>query len=259
MSRAALLRSQVEASLAGRIPAALTPRPRSEQDSICCGMSEIDSLNAFPRGALVEICGLRSTGRTSLAHGLLAAVTQLGEAAVLLDARDTFDPVSAAQNGVVLSQLLWVRPGGVPNQTSTRRCFRALDQTLMAADLLLRSGGFGLVVLDLGSLDREETVKIPLTTWFRLRRAVDETRTLLLVMEQGAQAGSSASVVVDLTQSGIQFAETRPIPNSAQHVEGGCLIELVALHAELLRGQGRKPVTSVRPRASFSTHLQFYR
>jgi hypothetical protein len=152
---------------------------------------------------------LKNTGGTSLVHGLLATVTQLGEAAVLLDVRDTFDPVSASKNGVVLSQLLWVRPGSGVRPTSSRRRFAALDQILMAADLLLQSGGFGLVVLYLASLDPRDTVKIPLTTWFRLRRAVDETRTLLLVLEQEPCAGSSASVVLGLARVGVKFVETR--------------------------------------------------
>ncbi len=73
----------------------------------------------------------------------------------------------------------------------------------MAADLLLQSGGFGLVVLDLAGLDPRDAVKIPLTTWFRLRRAVDETRTLLLVLEKEPHAGSSAAVVLDLAQAGL--------------------------------------------------------
>src|SRR3984885_9047178 len=84
----------------------------------------------------------------------------LGEAAVLLDVRDAFDPVSASQNGVVLSQLLWVRPGGGASATSTRRRFATLDQVLMAADLLLQSGGFGLVVLDLASLSLRPTCPV---------------------------------------------------------------------------------------------------
>lgn len=180
-------------------------------------------------------------------------MTRLGEAAVLLDVRDSFDPVSASQNGVVLSQLLWIRPGGGASATSTRRRFAALDQVLMAADLLLRSGGFGLVVLDLASLDPRDTVKIPLTTWFRLRRAVDETRTLLLVLSR-----SRMPAVVPLWSS----ISLRPGLNSlgtAQHVDGDCLIDSIALDAEVVRGQARKPVASVRSRARFSASLQFYR
>lgn len=259
MSNVALLRSQIEASLAGRIPSALTPRHRREQESISCGIPEIDCLNAFPRGTLVEVCGLKSSGGTSLVHGLLGTVTQRGEAAVLLDVRGAFDPVSASQNGVILSQLLWVRPDGGASPASTRRRFAALDQILMAADLLLQSGGFGLVVLDLASLDPRETIKIPLTTWFRLRRAVDETRTLLLVLEQESHAGSSAAVVLDLAQAGVKFLETRTTTGATQHVDGDCLIESIAFDAEVVRGQARKPVASVISRGNFSTSLQFYR
>jgi RecA/RadA recombinase len=68
-------------------------------------------LQAFPRGSLVELCGSPSSGRASLLEGLLANATAPGEAAVLLDPMDSFDPVSAMQNGVYLKNLLWVRPG----------------------------------------------------------------------------------------------------------------------------------------------------
>jgi hypothetical protein len=166
----------------------------------------------------------------------LVPVTQLGEAAALLDVRDTFDPVSASQNGVVLSQLLWVRPGSGASPASPRRRFSALDQILMAADLLLQSGGFGLVVLDLTSLNPRDTIKIPLATWFRLRRAVDETRTLLLVLEQEPHAGSSAAVILDLAQAGVKFLETRTSKATAQHVDGDRLIDSIALDAEVVRG-----------------------
>ena len=47
MGNVALLRSQIEASLAGRIPSALTPCPKREQESVSCGIPEIDNLNAF--------------------------------------------------------------------------------------------------------------------------------------------------------------------------------------------------------------------
>lgn len=206
----------------------------------------------------MEICGPVSAGRTSLMHKLLARITSSGEAAVLLDVRDSFDPVSASQNGVVLSQLLWIRPGVVSSPTAARRRFAALDQTLMAADLLLQSGGFGLVVLDLASLDPADTGKIPLTTWFRLRRAVDETRTLLLVLEQQSSASSSASVVLTLVQTGVEFAETDVAEGASQHIEGGRLVDSMSMNVRVARGQGRKPVASSRSQASFSARLHSF-
>jgi hypothetical protein len=66
-------------------------------------------------------------------------------------------------------------------------------------------------------------------------------------------------VVLDLAQAGVKFLETRTTTGRAQHVDGDCLIESIAFDAEVVRGQARKPVASVRSRASFSTSLQFYR
>ncbi|WP_130418787.1 hypothetical protein [Edaphobacter modestus] len=104
--------------------------------------------------------------------------------------------------------------------------------------------GLWFVVLDLASLDSRDTVKYPLATWFRLCRAVDETRTLLLVLNQAARS-SSAAVVLDLAQAGVKIVETRANTGTAHHMGGACLIESIALDAEVVRGQPRKPVASV--------------
>jgi len=255
MRTAAALRSEIEAKLQNRIPAALTPKHRELQQSIPCGISNIDLLQAFPRGTLVEICGLPSTGRTGLLHALLAQTTSGGEAAAVIDVSDSFDPVSATQSGVVLSELLWVRCGLLSNQ---RRSLSAFDQALRAADLLLQSGGFGILTLDMGNVLTRDARKIPLATWFRFRRAVEETQTLFLVLEQEPHASSSAAVVLDLSQSGIGVQETQDT-EKPQHIDGDRLIETLHTRAEVVRGQARKPVRSDRTNTMFSTRLQAYR
>jgi hypothetical protein len=73
-----------------------------------------------------------------------------------------------------------------------------------------------LIVLDFASMDPRDTIEIPLTTWFRLRRAVDEMRTLLLVLEQEPHAASSAGAVLDLAQAGVKFLETPTTTGEAQ-------------------------------------------
>jgi hypothetical protein len=73
-----------------------------------------------------------------------------------------------------------------------------LEQVLRATDLLLESGGFGLIVLDLGDLPPQSARRIPLTTWFRFRRAIEHTPTILLVIEQQAIAGSCSSLLLQL-------------------------------------------------------------
>jgi hypothetical protein len=76
-----------------------------------------------------------------------------------------------------------------------------LEQVLRATDLLLESGGFGLIVLDLGDLPPQAARHIPLTTWFRFRRAVEYTPTILLAIEQHPIAGSCSSLLLQLGSS----------------------------------------------------------
>jgi len=74
----------------------------------------------------------------------------------------------------------------------------SLEKVLRATDLLLESGGFGLIALDLGDLPSQAARRIPLTTWFRFRRAVEHTPTILLVIEPQAIAGSCFSLLLQL-------------------------------------------------------------
>ena len=105
----------------------------------------------------------------------LASRTAEAEVCALIDARDSFDPRSAEAAGVELEQLLWVR------------C-RGLDQSLRAADLLIQGGGFGFIALDLSDIAPETVRHVPLNAWFRFRRAVEDTSTVLLVLEQESNA-----------------------------------------------------------------------
>jgi hypothetical protein len=84
------------------------------------------------------------------------------------------------------------------NQAAQCQTEQRLEQVLRATDLLLESGGFGLIVLDLADLPRQAARYIPLTTWFRFRRAVENKRTILLAIEQYPIAGSCSSVLLKL-------------------------------------------------------------
>lgn len=81
----------------------------------------------------------------------------------------------------------------VRNQT-----WQALDQALRATDLLLNAGGFGALVLDLGSTPPEAAWRVPLATWFRFRAAAERSRTAVLLLTQHPCARSSAELVLRL-------------------------------------------------------------
>ncbi len=94
----ALIREQVKARLADRVPAAFGQRPPVEMRTMPTGVSAIDAaISGIPCGGITEIVGpaLCSAGRKSLQAQLLAGATR-EQFCALVDATDSFDPRSAA-------------------------------------------------------------------------------------------------------------------------------------------------------------------
>ncbi len=96
-------------------------------------------------------------------------------------------------------------------ENGSRQSERRLEQVLRATDLLLESGGFGLIVLDLADLPPQSARRIPLTTWFRYRRTIEHTPTILLAIEQHPIAGSCSSLLLQLGAADEPAAEQRKI------------------------------------------------
>ena len=105
--------------------------------------------------------------------------------------------------------------------------FRSLEQALRVTDLLLQSGGFGLVAIDLGDVPHSEARRMPLASWFRFQRAVEPTPTVLLVVAQEPCAQTCASLLIRL-QSGEKL--------SALSCQLSVKDELGPAHAQLLDG-----------------------
>jgi len=223
-----------DARLAGIASASrLTVRPAPEM--VSSGIAAVDTLSGgLPRGCLTEICGPVSSGRTTLLLAALAAATQRGEFCAVVDASDALDPQSMANAEIKLDRLLWVRCGeNFPD--------KSLEQLLRATDLLLESGGFGMIALDLADLPPQTARRIPLTTWFRFRRAVEHTPTVLLAIERQSIAGSCSSLLLNLgsQKSRINSMDDSALPTHAQLLTG------VEITAELIRTRiDRKPTRS---------------
>ncbi len=196
------------------------------------GIAELDAqIGGLPRGALTEIFGPTSSGRTSLLLASLAGATRRQEICALVDAGDAFHPQSAAAAGLDLDRLLWIRcASGHSSQRSGEKC---LEQTLKTTDLLLQSGGFGMVVVDLGDIPAQVARRIPLTSWFRFRRAVENTPTVLLVLEQEPYAKTCASLVLRMNAM-----KTQPSAFSTQHsvTQQSETAADQPAHAQILRG-----------------------
>jgi hypothetical protein len=115
-----------------------------------------------------------------------------------VDTHDSFDACSAEAAGVVLSKLIWVRCGG------------HAEHALRSADLLIQAGGFGVVALDLAETPQRALNRIPPTAWFRFRRAIEPTPTILAVLADRPLARSCASLLVKMPPRRAMFTGSLP-------------------------------------------------
>lgn len=164
------------------------------------GLSSVDDRlgGGVPVGAVTEVAGAPSSGRTSAVTALLAQVTDRHGTAAYVDAMDAFDPWSASRRGVELSRLLWVR------------CRGRIDIAFKAADAVVRGGGARVVVLDLAGAPVSGLRRIPAAAYVRLRRAVERTPTALLVLADHALVGTSASATIRLARASVVWSGRHP-------------------------------------------------
>jgi hypothetical protein len=154
----------------------------------------------LPRGQLSEIVGPSSSGRTTLVLQAIAAATQRGEIAALVDTFDRFDVASGEAAGIDLERLLWIRghtclptscgAAGAPDA--------AVNRALKAVNLVLQAGGFGCVVLDVVDVPPPVLRRIPFTTWLRVQRIIEGRDTACLLMAPHPIARSAGGLTLSL-------------------------------------------------------------
>lgn len=133
----------------------------------------------------------------------------------------------------------------ISNSPGSKESEHCLEQVLRATDLLLESGGFGLIALDLADVPPDAARRIPLTTWFRFRRAIEHTPTILLVIEAQPIAGSCSSVVLQLGVPGAQYSVPSSNP-SHSHLLTGLEITIELMRSRLDRGPVRSAAFETR-------------
>ena len=173
--------------------------PRKPPVSAICPFTPKDLrglLPGLPEGAVTEISGARSSGRTTLLQASLAAATGLGELCAVVDGSDAFDPASAQAAGVRLERLLWVQ------------CHHDVQDTLKAADMILHGGGFRLVIVDLCDLPLVELQRVPVAWWHRLRLSVENTPGVLVVASTVPVLRQAAAVQLELSGPAAQWPGT---------------------------------------------------
>lgn len=248
MPPTATLRARVESTLGEQLSSTLLLREKAAPLTVSTGLAALDALTGgLPRGALSEITGPASSGRTGVMLAALAGTTRREEACALVDASDNFDPASAAAAGIDLDRLLWVRCSERERSSlrkgQRRTALERLEQVLKVTDLLLQGGGFGMVALDLGDIPAESARRVPLTSWFRFRRAVEPTATVLLVVEREPCAKACASLVVRLQRTAVCTRDSAPATETEfqgwkvlSRRETAIPTTSIVSHAALLRG-----------------------
>ena len=185
--KAALSKAELQSNIASRFGDAFKIQQKPVVETLSTGVDEIDALTGgLPRGALSELSGPASSGRTSLMFSMLAHATTHEETCALVDTNDAFAPTAAAAAGIDFDRLLWVR------------CAGNLEHAFKATDLLLHAGGFGLVILDLGDVPGKDARRIISSWWYRFRRTVEDRPTVITVISEEACTRSCAALTLEL-------------------------------------------------------------
>ena len=219
-------------------------------ETIQTGVPHLDQQlgGGIPVGQFSEIVGPRSSGRTSLLCSLLAALTGRGDLVALIDTFDVFDAESAAAAGVRLDHLLWVRgtactpafPLMASRQTGADR---AVEKAIKAANLVLQSGGFSLVALDLADAPVPALRRIPMNTWMRLQRVIEGQMSAGVVLGASplSRSAGGVSIVLSAASSGLQHGSWRRLDDQTM-IFGGLESDVQIQRSRLLPGLKNTPV-----------------
>jgi hypothetical protein len=207
------LRASLEATVAAKVMNAselirAVARERRD-DCLPTTLAPFDDLlgGGLPRGRMTELTGRRSHGRFSLVVAALAAATSMGEAAVLVDLGDHFDPQLAEANGVDLRRLLWIRP-------------ETLKHAVMAVEMIAATG-FQLVVLDAGGHPIRGR-RVPEAAWVRLARTAESQGAAMLISTPYPLTQTASEAVVAARRSRAEWLGSGRAPR----LLGGLSIEL---------------------------------
>jgi hypothetical protein len=243
----AFSKAKIESEIASRFGDAFKLHEKTPADVISTGIPAVDDLSGgLPRGAITEIFGPASSGRTSFMLSTLAYATNHEEVCAVIDTNGFFDPLSAANASVALEQLLWIR------------CNAKIEHAFKATDLLLQSGGFGLIFLDLGDVAGKEARRIISSWWYRFRRAVENTPTAFVVIAEESCVRSCASLALEMKKeeelwSAVSTSFSLPQQNLSP-------VTFNPTHSNLLTGmqlrvERQKPVQLTAREIQFETRI----
>jgi hypothetical protein len=198
-------------------------RDRIREEPMATSVPGLDRLlgGGLPRGTLVELTGRGSGGRLATLLAAAKMMTDTGQPVALVDQGEQLDPQSAAEVGIDLGRLLWLRP-------------RSLPDSLAAAEMLIHTG-FPMVALDFGL--PPVIGRAPLAAWLRLARSASVHHAVVLVGSPYHLSGCAATTV--LTTGRGRGRWSGPIDGPRQ-------LHGLDSRLEVIRRRGRRPHETAR-------------
>ena len=200
------------------------------------GISSLDAIidGGLVRGRVSEIVGHVGSGRTTIAARFVSAATRAGEVVAWIENSHSFDPADIAASSANLDRVLWAsvdeRRNLAFNSSGRFRRYR-FSSVFKAAEMVLKAGGFGLVVIDIGA----SATPLPQSIALRLAREAERSGAAVVVLAPWRICGTFAALSVQLTR--LEAAFNRLTPASPALFDG-FVIQAVTVRNKLGRTGG---------------------
>jgi len=183
------------------------------------GIAALDAIidGGLVRGRVSEIVGHLGSGRTTVAARFVSAATRAGEVVAWIENSHSFDPADIAAGCANMDRVLWAsvdehRKHAFDSSGRFRR-YR-FSSVFKAAEMVLKAGGFGLVVIDIGA----NSSPLPQSIALRLAREAERSGAAVIVIAPWRICGTFAALSLQLTR--IEAAFTRLTPASPALFDG---------------------------------------
>ena len=197
------------------------------------GIGALDAIidGGLVRGRVCEIVGQVGSGRTTIGARFVAAATRAGEVVAWIEESRSFAPADIAAGSANLDRVLWAsvsdRRGQHGFDSAGRFRRYRFSAVFKAAELVLKAGGFGLVVIDSGG-----SPPLPQNIALRLAREAERSGTAVVVIAPHRICGTFAALSLQLTRLEASFNRLTP---ASPAVFDGCVIHAATVHNKLGR------------------------
>ena len=123
----------------------------------------------------------------------------------------------------------------------------------VAAEIRAAGGQASAIAVDVSDISPKLVRHVPLDSWFRFRRAVEDTSTILLLLSRESNAKTCASLVLQLQGHAVHWLKPAPVSDSHSRANirvaderhsSAWLLEGLEARAEILRSRMQPPVES---------------